>query len=133
VCPAFHGVGYLDSDVAVPTGGQAREEQGIRQDSASECSVWSQPDARSLTSRSISGSANRGSTLGADGTASIADSTQGSSRRGVVNSPWQSGAPVAASATHVETCGVHFPRLMSDADALEHPAASAISESFHGS
>ena len=36
----------------------------------------------------------------------------------------------SASALHVETCGVHFPRRMSDAYALEHPAASAISESF---
>jgi hypothetical protein len=41
-----------------------------------------------------------------------------------------SAATSAASADHVDTCGVHFPRLMSDADALEHPAASAISESF---
>ena len=36
----------------------------------------------------------------------------------------------SASAPHVETCGVHFPRLMSDADALQQPAASAISGSF---
>ena len=36
----------------------------------------------------------------------------------------------SASAAHIETCGVHFPRLMSDADALQQPAASAISESF---
>jgi hypothetical protein len=35
-----------------------------------------------------------------------------------------------ASAAHVETCGVHFPRRTSDAYALEHPAASAISESL---
>jgi len=34
------------------------------------------------------------------------------------------------SAAHVETCGAHFPRLMSDADAFEHPAVSAISESL---
>jgi len=27
-------------------------------------------------------------------------------------------------------CGVHFPRLMSDADAFEQPAASTISGSF---
>ena len=29
------------------------------------------------------------------------------------------------SASHVETWGVHFPRLMSDAYAFEQPAASA--------
>ena len=34
------------------------------------------------------------------------------------------------SAAQVETCGVHVPRLMSLADALQQPAASAISESF---
>jgi hypothetical protein len=34
------------------------------------------------------------------------------------------------SAGHVETCGAHFTRLMSDADAFERPATSAISESF---
>jgi hypothetical protein len=33
------------------------------------------------------------------------------------------------SAPHVDTCDVHFPRLMSDADALEHPAAAMISAS----
>ena len=33
------------------------------------------------------------------------------------------------SAAHVDTCGVHFPRLMSLADALEHPVARAISYS----
>jgi hypothetical protein len=32
----------------------------------------------------------------------------------------------------VDTCGVHFPRLISDAYAFEHPAASAISASFTG-
>ncbi|MGD0944826.1 MAG: hypothetical protein ABR972_11210 [Acidimicrobiales bacterium] len=36
----------------------------------------------------------------------------------------------SASAFHAETCGVRFPRRMSDADAFEQPAASAISESF---
>ncbi len=30
----------------------------------------------------------------------------------------------------VDTCGAHFPRLMSEADALQQPAASAMSESF---
>ena len=35
-----------------------------------------------------------------------------------------------AKAAHAETCGVHFPRLMSDADAFEQPAASEISTSF---
>jgi hypothetical protein len=35
-----------------------------------------------------------------------------------------------SAAAQVETCGVHFPRLMSDAYALEHLAASAISENF---
>ena len=35
----------------------------------------------------------------------------------------------AASAGHVDTCGVHFPRLMSDAYAFEQPGASAISYS----
>jgi hypothetical protein len=34
------------------------------------------------------------------------------------------------SALDVDTCGVHFPRLMSDAYAFEQPAASAISESL---
>ena len=32
------------------------------------------------------------------------------------------------SAPHVETCGVHFPRVMSDAYAFEHPAAAMISD-----
>jgi hypothetical protein len=31
---------------------------------------------------------------------------------------------------HVETCGAHFPCLMSEADALQQPAASAMSMSF---
>jgi hypothetical protein len=35
-----------------------------------------------------------------------------------------------ASAAHVETCGVHFPRRMSDAYAFEQPVASTIAESF---
>jgi hypothetical protein len=33
---------------------------------------------------------------------------------------------IAAKAAHVERCGVHFPRLMSDAYAFEHPAASTM-------
>jgi len=37
--------------------------------------------------------------------------------------------PNATSTRHVETCGAHFPRLMSLADAFEQPAAAAISES----
>ncbi len=37
---------------------------------------------------------------------------------------------VSPSAAQVDTCGVHFPRRMSDAYALEHLAASAISENF---
>jgi hypothetical protein len=36
----------------------------------------------------------------------------------------------SVSAAHVETCGVHLPRLMCDAYAFEQPTASAISESF---
>ena len=35
-----------------------------------------------------------------------------------------------ANAAHVDTCGVHLPRRMSLAGALEQPAASAISASF---
>ena len=35
-----------------------------------------------------------------------------------------------ASASHIDTRGVSFPRLMSLADAFEQLAASAISESF---
>jgi hypothetical protein len=35
-----------------------------------------------------------------------------------------------ANAAHVDACGVRFPRLMSDAYAFEHRAASAISESL---
>jgi hypothetical protein len=38
----------------------------------------------------------------------------------------------SASAPHVDTCGVRFPRRMSDAEALEQLAAPAISESFDG-
>jgi hypothetical protein len=36
----------------------------------------------------------------------------------------------SASVPHVDTCGVHFLRLISLAYALEQPAASAISESL---
>jgi len=36
----------------------------------------------------------------------------------------------AASAAHVETCGVRLPCRMSDADVFEQPMASTISESF---
>lgn len=31
-----------------------------------------------------------------------------------------------ASAVHVDTCGVHFPRLMSDANALQQPALGDV-------
>jgi len=36
----------------------------------------------------------------------------------------------AASARHVDTCGVRFPRRISDADAFEQTAASMISDNF---
>jgi hypothetical protein len=35
-----------------------------------------------------------------------------------------------ANAVQIETCGVHCPHRISEADALQQPAASAISESF---
>lgn len=35
-----------------------------------------------------------------------------------------------ARVPHVDTCGVHFPRRTSEAEALLIPVASTISESF---
>jgi hypothetical protein len=50
-----------------------------------------------------------------------------------VSAPWAVDSTIASTSVpsipHVDTCGVCFPRLMSDADALEQPAASMISAS----